>query len=108
MIRLAAWAVVCLTLAGCAATRTWISPLEAKGRAFAVETCGSCHYVEGEAAKPLNPALPFREMGRLYGDVSLDSQIEQIGSRGHHDVPSLEINDGQRRALIAYIAQLRP
>lgn len=98
----------CLVLVGCAGPRAWTSPLEAKGRAFAIQTCAQCHYVEGEGAGPSTPAISFREMGRLYSDAALDSQMEQIASRGHQGIAPSAISDGERRALIAYMTQLRP
>jgi mono/diheme cytochrome c family protein len=96
-----------LLLGGPAAAAEHLSARAQAGRAVALERCASCHAVEATGASPNPHSTPFREIARVYDDRMLDSEFDAIARMGHYEMPPIVVAPGDRRALIAYIAQFR-
>lgn len=79
----------------------------AKGRAFAVRTCTSCHLVaKSEAHQPESSSAPtFDAIANQVTTTA--SGLRAFLSTPHANMPNLILTDQQQRDVIAYIMSLK-
>ena len=102
-------AISLLTLGACAATGTKVARSAptpaARGHEIARHACAACHAVEpvGESPRAAAPAFASVEMRHT---ASLENRVADLTRLGHYEMPPLNLDPGQVRDLVAYIASL--
>jgi cytochrome c len=80
---------------------------EAAGRLVAQKACAACHAVGAADSASPSRAPPFRDVMTRYPPEDLDEALAEGMLVGHSPMPQVQLDEADRRALIAYLRTLR-
>jgi mono/diheme cytochrome c family protein len=77
------------------------------GRTIAEVHCQRCHSIEPMGDSPFVPAIPFRDIAKLYDTSGLEEALVEGIVVGHPAMPEFEMTGEEAAAITAYIDSLK-
>lgn len=102
ILALAGLAAACTTAGEAEGWRPWRSQAEA-GHVFVRRACAGCHAVAEQGASPNPLSPPFRTLSARLPGPALATELSDIASRGHVQMPPIYMTPAEIRAVAAYI-----